>query len=39
MRQLTLPNLTPPARIVTDPKKIQGYLNAMLAILKYGRRT
>ena len=37
MKQLTLPNITPRAPIVTDPKKIQGYLNAMLAILRYGR--
>jgi hypothetical protein len=36
MNQLSFPFTRP---IVTDPKKIQGYLNAMLAILKYGRRT
>lgn len=38
MKQLTLPNITTRKPIVTDPKKIQGYLNAMLAILKYSAK-
>lgn len=38
MKQLLLPHINQ-HRIVTDPGKIQGYLNAMLAILKHGRHS